>query len=198
MTEFERRSALEGVLRPGRFGHVAAGAAIVARERRPLELVQICLPAGSVEACRKAVAERLGFPLPPLNRAAGEGLRAIALGPERWLAVRAEERHGALMTELAPCGAYLCDIGHSRAVLRVAGLAWPDLMAKGCGLDFHPVAFRPGSAAQTLCAQLGVLLDAVAADAVDIYVPRSYALYFWEWLTDAALSGGYEVLPAAP
>jgi len=197
MTGPARRSALDPGARPGRFGRTAA-AGIVLRERRPLEMVEIGLPAALAETCRRGLAERLGFLPPALNRAAGKELRAIALGPGHWLAVRAERRAGALLAELAASGAYVTDLGHARTVIRIAGRAWVDVLGKGCSLDFHPAAFPAHSAAQTLCADVAVVLDAVATDAIDIYVPRSYALHFWEWLTDAAFAGGYEVQPAAP
>jgi sarcosine oxidase subunit gamma len=192
------RSALDGVLRPGRFGRETPVARLCLRERRPLEIVQLGLPSAAAEACRTALAERLGFALPGPGRALGEGLRVACLGPRQWLAVRPATPPANLFEELAPTGAYLTRLSASRTVLRIAGPACRELLAAGCGVDLHPDRFPPGSAAPTLCAHAAVLLDMVAAETCDIHVPRSYALDFWEWLTDAASAGGYEVLPAAP
>jgi sarcosine oxidase subunit gamma len=84
-------------------------------------------------------------------------------------------------------GGLLTDLGHGRTVIRVEGEAARALLAKGVGPDLHPSVFPTGACLQTTVAHTNILLHAVdAAPRFDLYVPRSYAADFWDWLCDAA------------
>ena len=86
------------------------------------------------------------------------------------------------------------DQSHGRAVLRLAGARARDVLAKGCRLDLHPRVFVPGMCAQTVIAQIGVLLhqrDEIPT--YDLYVLAGYALDFLEWLTSSAAEFGYRI-----
>ncbi len=88
----------------------------------------------------------------------------------------------------------LTDQSHARAAIRVQGPDWRALLSKGCDLDFHPRAFIAGRCASTRMAHTSVTLHALPDDhTVDLYVPRSYARHFFEWLCDAAGEFGYRV-----
>ena len=88
----------------------------------------------------------------------------------------------------------MVDQSHGRAVLRLAGARARDVLAKGCRLDLHPRAFRPGMCAQTAIAQIGVLLHQVdERPTYDLYVAGGYAVDLLEWLTASAAEFGYRI-----
>ena len=109
---------------------------------------------------------------------------------------------GALARGLAQVHAGACvtfegwvrDHNEGRAVLRLSGRSARDVLAKGCRLDLHPRAFRPGMCAQTAIAQIGVLLHQVdERPTYDLYVAATYALDFFEWLSASAGEFGYRI-----
>jgi methylglutamate dehydrogenase subunit D len=96
--------------------------------------------------------------------------------------------------------AAVAEQSHGRVVLRLAGPRARDVLAKGCRLDLHPRVFTPGMCAQTVIAQIGVLLHQCdELPTYDLYVFSGYALDFLEWLTSSAAEFGYDInLPDRP
>jgi sarcosine oxidase subunit gamma len=86
----------------------------------------------------------------------------------------------------AGAGAVLVDITDGIAAFEMHGPAVRDLLAQGCGLDFHPRSFPPGHCARTRFAQIAVLIDCLDELRFVLYVSRSYAHYLQSWLIDAA------------
>jgi sarcosine oxidase subunit gamma len=182
-----RRSALAPLYREGRWGAAWGEPGAILAERRPLAIVQIWAWDGA--------GEGLGLP-PPGRSSDADGAAFLWIGPGRWLAVARDEAGGDLAATLGErfgAAASLTDIGHARVAIRISGPRTRDLLAKGTGIDLHPRAFAGGACAGTLVGHVAALLLAVADDAIDVYVARSYALDFWEWLTDAAAEFGYVV-----
>ena len=91
----------------------------------------------------------------------------------------------------------LTDVSDAYAIVRLAGPAARDVLAKGCSLDIHDSVFPPGKVARSLLAQAEAILHRTAAETFDIYVPRSYADYLWRWLEDAGREYGVAVVEAA-
>jgi sarcosine oxidase subunit gamma len=173
-----RRSALARLYREGEHGtdpQVSLG------ERRP---------AGMVEARPWTDGDTLaGIALPRANRAETTGaVTALWLGPRRFLLVGP-----GLAARLAGADAAIADQGHARVVIRAAGPRVRDVLAQGTGIDL--ARFARNDVAVTLLGHVSVLLHAVAAESVDLYAPRSYALSLWEWLLEAAEPHGYRVEP---
>ncbi len=123
----------------------------------------------------------------------------LALGPSEWLFV-APDRDGwaverELTAALAPVGGQAVDVSHGRAALRLSGAPVRTVLAKGCPIDLHPRAFAAGSCAQTLFGKIGVLLHARDADAIELYVSRSYADALADGLLGAAREFGVAIAP---
>lgn len=192
MPEVRRRSPLERALAeagPGAGSREEVG--VVIAERRELALVQVIARRGR----ERAVAERLGLdPTPGLASAVRDGT-ALWLAPGTWLMVAERTGGDALcrsLRERLDDLAAIADQSHGRVVLRLFGARARDVLAKGCRLDLHPRAFAPGGCAQTIVAQIGVLLHQVdERPTYDLYVASSYALDFLEWLTASAAEFGY-------
>jgi sarcosine oxidase subunit gamma len=63
----------------------------------------------------------------------------------------------------------------------------------GIALDFHQSTFRIGHFAMAGLHHTAVLVHRSGEERYELYVLRSFALWTWEWLTDAALQFGYEI-----
>ncbi|MEQ9639748.1 MAG: sarcosine oxidase subunit gamma family protein [Alphaproteobacteria bacterium] len=127
----------------------------------------------------------LDLPRDP-NTVAGDNPRAFWLGPDEWLLVGDVDR-AALGDAVA------VDVSHARTVITVAGDDAVDLLAKACGLDFDESAFPVDGCAQSKVALTSALLHRTDTDRFELYVGRSYAVYLWQWLADAAAEFGYAV-----
>ncbi|CAH1653121.1 Sarcosine oxidase subunit gamma [Hyphomicrobiales bacterium] len=129
--------------------------------------------------------------------AAAGGTTFIGIGPGQWLAAIEEPPGHNAMAELSlqlGSAAILVDQSDAKCVLRLSGPNARTVLAKGLPLDLHPRAFRPGCAAQSTIAHIGVLIWQVD-DALTYHlaIPRSYAESFWRWLSGAAAAGGMVV-----
>jgi sarcosine oxidase subunit gamma len=192
--ELRRRSPLEGALPEGRQGlDPPDGSRVVIVERRGLALVQVSAGLGQDEA----VAGRLGLDPAPGRASETPAGIALWLAPGTWMVVAQDAEDGGLyltLRERLGDRAAVVDQSHGRAVLRLAGPRARDVLAKGCRLDLHPRVFTPGMCAQTVIAQIGVLLHQVDEHPTyDLYVFSGYALAFLEWLTSSAAEFGYRI-----
>ncbi|HEY4213292.1 MAG TPA: sarcosine oxidase subunit gamma family protein [Steroidobacteraceae bacterium] len=119
-------------------------------------------------------------------------IQVLCLGPGEWLAIstteagpRIRDRVGG---ELAAGGLGMVDLTEGLGPMEVSGARAAELLSKGCGLDFDPDVFRPGTCARTRLAQVPVVI--VRGDDTtrfELYVSRSYLSYLTAWVEDAAL-----------
>ena len=137
-----------------------------------------------------ALASVVGVQLP---RACGEtaehGPHAVLwLGPDEWLVVSQAEA-GSLTQELAMAadGAHVSvvDVSANRTVLELSGAFARAVLEKGCPVDLHPTAFRPGMAVATTLARIPVVLWQVGPASYRLLPRSSFADYVARWLLDA-------------
>jgi sarcosine oxidase subunit gamma len=194
-------SALAPIYRTGSFGKdTSAGATLVLAERRPGSMINVQGEPDST-IFLDAVKQRFGVGLPqePNTSAATGSTLAHWLGPNSWLIVgpalppdEIKRRHDAIT---AARGA-LIDVSSGRVVLRIQGAHGAGVLAKNCGLDFHPRRFAVGGCAQSLYGRIAVLIHKFdAAPGFDLFAARSYAGSLWHELTHAADEYGYRVDP---
>jgi heterotetrameric sarcosine oxidase gamma subunit len=199
VADLRRRWPLEGPLPAARRGLGPSDApGVLIAERRGLALVQVLARRGQHEA----VAACLGLdPAPGVASGTPAGT-VLWLAPGTWTVVAEEVEDGALYQRLLDrLGdlAAVVDQSHGRAVLRLAGSRARDVLAKGCRLDLHPRVFTPGTCAQTVIAQIGVLLHQCdEVPTYDLYVPAGYAVDFFEWLTSSAAEFGFRAEVSGP
>jgi sarcosine oxidase, subunit gamma len=156
-------------------------------------------------AAAEAVAGRIGGALPttPNTWCPTADGQAIWLGPDEWLVTsdtaRPHDLEAALLDVVRPCGGAAVDVSAQRTSLRLGGRHARDLLASGCSLDLHPLAFPFGACAQTTIGRAGVLLLALGSAGTDfrLFVRLSFAGYLTEWLLDAAVEFRASV-PAIP
>lgn len=137
-----------------------------------------------------AIGAVLGATLPERPAAVFAGGRAIVgTGPGTWLVL--EEGAGGDFAEglaYALAGlAAVSDQSSGYLVQRLSGAGARTLLQRGAAIDFHPDAFRPGSAATTVIAHIGVILWQVDdAPTYEVATFRSFAASFRHWLDETA------------
>jgi heterotetrameric sarcosine oxidase gamma subunit len=126
---------------------------------------------------------------PAANHAITKGdIVVLWHGPGQWLIVRAPAAT-PLADELASLfgeAVAVVDLGHARTALRFEGEGVRDVLARGTSIDLRPANFVPGACALSALGRIGALLHAVAPEAIDVYLPRTYSQAFIEWLKHAA------------
>jgi methylglutamate dehydrogenase subunit D len=199
----ERRSALqEALAKPGRPGSGEARGLRLG-EIRGWSLIQVAAFVPTAGELEGAVAAALGTPaLPPRIGAIVEAgpRRIFRTGPEQfWIVTPAsDDLTSRLQAVVTPAMGAITPLSHSRSRIFIEGAAAGEVLARGMALDFHPAAFKAGEFALTGLHHTPVLVHRSAEMRYEIYAMRTFALSVWEWLTDAALPFGYEVvLPIA-
>lgn len=193
----KRRSAIDGAYTIGPFGAVSDTPGVRIHERRDLTIIHV--DTGDDPTCDENIAAAVGHALPDANRSVdGSGYRIIWAGPGRWLVIGQDEAYGTTASKLSlvAANAAFNDVSSSRAVIRISGNRARDVLAAGCTIDLHPDVFGPGRSATTDIDHVAVTLDCIDRDTFDVYVPRGFALSFWEWLLEAAAEHGGEIVDA--
>jgi sarcosine oxidase, subunit gamma len=134
-------------------------------------------------------ASTLGLPTDPDTWSRIEGWDTLWLGPDEWLVVSdvdpAEEIVAGLERSLADRHHSAVDVSANRVVIELRGPRRLELLEAGCGLDLHPRSWRDGMCAQTLLANVAVLLQE-RHDATRIFLRPSFARHLVGWLERAA------------
>jgi sarcosine oxidase, subunit gamma len=117
-------------------------------------------------------------------------VRVLCIAPTEWLVISHVQGASNLREAFSPGllaeGGVLVDLTDGIAAFEVEGAAARDVLAQGCGLDFHAKSFPPGRCARTRFAQIAVVIDCIDESRFELYVSRSYAHYLQAWLLDAA------------
>ena len=192
----ERGPAPAGVFGASR----ESGPGVVFTERRGLTLIHLAgrpSHAGFLEAASAALS--LNLPLEPNTVTRGEGLTVFWLAPTRWLveseSIPPEALEARLCEAITGSGA-VTDVSGGRIAVRLGGADSRALLAKDCPLDLHPRVFRAGTCAQSVLAQVSMLIHPLAdGERFDLYGARSYSVHLWQWLIHAAAEFGYRVAP---
>ena len=173
-------------------GGPADGAGVVISERPFLGHVNLRGDPAD-PAFTSAAEDVLGLALPaePNTTVEAGGLLALWLGPDEWLIVTPPDAQAALVESLEAAldgiHAAVTDVTGGQTVITLGGPNARDVLAKGCPLDLHPTAFRPGDCAQTLLGKANVTLRCVDdTPSYELIVRRSFADYAALWLQDAA------------
>ena len=194
---FERSSALERTLAAG--GRTGSNGATALRlgMRRNWQLVQLGTYGGRTEALNAALLTTLGVTLPVSS---SEVLRyerhqLYRLAADQYWVVTEDATVPAALARAVPAAiASLTALSHARVRIALQGGAAVALLGKLVSVDLRPQSFAIGSFAQTGLHHVGVLLERLGADSFELYVLRTYAASTWEWMIDAALPFGYEVM----
>lgn len=193
-----RQSALaESLLQGGRDGSGDARRLRIG-EVRGWSLVQVASFATTLVEMGQAVRPLLGADLPArVGAAVAAGDRRLfrtgatqfwILGPE------GDTLAADLQAAVAPATGAVTPLSHSRTRMFLDGTAAREVLAKGIPLDFHPHVFRIDQFALTGVHHTPVLVHRTGDSRYELYAMRTFAQSVWDWLTDAALPFGYDII----
>lgn len=138
------------------------------------------------DAERAEVSAMVGA-LPQPGEVTGDALRIFGMAPEEWMLVGALPQALRAYTEVGRPLCHLADVSEGRVVFSVSGPLATELLARGTSIDLHPSVFAPGRCAQTLFAQVHVMLEQVTEEPkYRIFADRSYALHLQSWFEAVA------------
>jgi len=154
---------------------------------------QIDLRGDSADAAFMSAARQvLGLDLPTTaNTTSTNGDRAaLWLSPDEWLIVVPFATRAQTIDELkrAFAGQHvsITDVSANRIILELSGSKSREVLAKGCGLDLHPRAFKAGQCAQTVVARSqAVIWQTDETPTYRVLVRPSFAAYLTDFFIDA-------------
>ncbi len=195
---FDRKSAIVGAMSPhgcnGADGHrrVRIGEAI------GWDLVQIAAFAATsleLESTLRSIF-RLDLPTNTGEVLNAGDLRLLKTGSEQyWIVIPdGDDLLRDLVVSVRPDVGAVTSLSHSRTRIVVEGSAARDLLAKGIALDLHTDVFVPGRFAQTGLHHTPVVIYRSGPSRYELFAMRTFALSVWEWLIDASLPFGYEIV----
>ncbi|MGZ4146915.1 MAG: sarcosine oxidase subunit gamma [Actinomycetota bacterium] len=131
----------------------------------------------------------LGLPTDPNTWSGVDGRDALWLGPDEWLVVSETEPADTIVDDvrrrLAGRHHSVVDVSANRVMIELTGPRRTELLQAGCGIDLHPRAWREGTCAQTLLANVAVLLQE-RNDATRVFLRPSFAGHLVTWLARVA------------
>lgn len=190
----ERASALEGHYHAGRFGIGPDGPGVTLSEIRDAGPVQIAAWPDTLTGVGNRLAELTGTGAAPGPRqsAAGPKGTLLRMQPLAFWLVRADGATVAAALAIEVEAGTAVDLTHSRTVIRIEGPRAAELLNRGLPLDLSPDAFPDGACAASAVHHVGVQLHR-RDGGFDLYIPRTFAVSIWEFLTETAAQWGYEV-----
>jgi sarcosine oxidase subunit gamma len=173
----------------------ATGAGVTLSLRQDLAIASVIARKGMHDVLADRVRTAYGLSLPgPLARAGAGSVAFVWTAPDQWLAT--SERtdpapfEATLRTALS-ASASVSNQSDGRTIVRVGGPKAREALAKGVPLDLHPDAFKPGHAASTMVAHIGVTFWQLDdRPSYEFAVFRSFAVAFWDFLVEASAEFG--------
>lgn len=152
-----------------------------------LQFVQLFAAGGKASK----VCKRLEIGRRPGRATAQQAFTALPLSPGQWLLVADESIHpeglAAHVAGRIEHRGHVSEQSDSRVCIRLRGTAARRIMAKGCRLDLHPRSAGEGFCAQTVMAQVGVVVyQSDEVPTYDLLVYSGFARSFWDWISEAA------------
>jgi methylglutamate dehydrogenase subunit D len=197
----ERSSALIGVRKEAGRDGADGQRRLRIGEARGWNLLQLAAFPTTVTELEQAVRRLIGVDLPErVGQATSIGTRLLLkTGPEQfWIITRdGEDIASAIRSAVAPAIGSVTSLSHSRTCIWLEGPPSREVLATGLAVDLDPNVFAPNSFALTGLHHTPVMILRSGATRFELYVLRTFAVWTWEWLTDAALRYGYEVIASS-
>ena len=191
----EARSQLANYIKPGRYG-AGESPDVTLSEVSGRNIVQVAGWLNTFDVVSKRLASVAGGTVPAAFGFASvaDTVTTIWAGAERlWFTADDPALMNRFDGVVTDDDAMLLDLSDSRTVLRLKGEAARRVLIKGIAVDLHTDVFPVQTIAHTMVEHVGVLLHRVGPEAFELYVPRSYSVNMWHWLTESAEEFGYEV-----
>ena len=78
------------------------------------------------------------------------------------------------------------DVSDQFVMINLKGEKIFDLLSTGCPFDFNDFKSKKGSVAQTLLAQIDVIIHHNEINSVNLFVRRSFSEHLMSWINDSA------------
>jgi len=146
---------------------------------------------------RQALKRSVGSDLPlDANTFSAAGDRMVIwLGPDEWMIMAENGAAASIITELDTKEAghvAVTDVSDAIGAITMKGPHVRDVLAKHCGLDFHPDVFRQGVAQQSLLSHAGVTIACLEDDCFLVIGRSSFMPYIVALMQDASIEYGFE------
>ena len=189
---------LAGVLKSGGRDGTGGERRLRVGEARGWSLVQVAAFPGTARGLATAVRSVLGTDLPTRvgEAAAVSSRRFLKVGLEQfWIISRDNEDLARALGSVIPATiGSVTLLSHSRTCIWIDGPCSREVLATGIALDLHPDVFRRYCFALTGLHHTPLMILRSGESRYELYALRTFALWTWEWLTDAALPFGYEIV----
>jgi methylglutamate dehydrogenase subunit D len=193
----ERSSVLIGVGREAGRDGADGQRRLRIGEARDCRLVQVAAFSTTAAELEQAMRPSIGGALPAgVGHATSIGTRLLLrTGPEHfWIITRdGEDIVPALQSAVAPAIGSVTALSHSRTCIWIDGSHSRAVLATGVTLDLDHAVFPQNSFALTGLHHTPIIVLRSGATRFELYVSRTFAVWTWEWLIDAALPYGYDV-----
>jgi heterotetrameric sarcosine oxidase gamma subunit len=193
----ERQSALAGALRLEGCDDSGGRRRLRLGEVRGWRLVQLAAFPATVAEVERAVRPLLGVDLPAQGGLVitAQKRQLMKTGPEAFWVVthEAEDLTVSLRAAVRSALGAVTPLSNSRTRIYIEGPDAPRVLSMGIPLDFQQQSFRVDHFALTGLHHTSILVHRSGEERYELYALRSFALWTWEWLTDAALQFGYDI-----
>jgi len=162
------------------------------------QLLHIAVYPGALARFAAGAAAVLGAALPesPIRNSTAGRHSIFRIAPDQFWVLGAGEP--ALETQLraaiAADAGCVTSLDGARTHLFVEGPRARDLLGGLVPIDLHPTVFPVSGFAQTGIHHVAGLLLRASEDRYEFFAPRTFAVFIWEVLVDAARPFGYEIL----
>ena len=168
----------------------------VIRDTGLLDKINLRCDAGNA-VIGKAVKKMVGAPIPTeANTFNHAGHRSIIwLGPDEWLILAENGASDDIIAELSnPKAGHtaVVEISDALGAVTLEGAHVRDVLAKHCAIDFHPRAFKPGMAVQSILAHAGVTIACLEDNKMMVIGRTSFMPYILDLLQDASIEYGFD------
>ena len=147
---------------------------------------------GRDSSFHETTRQTLGFELPrnPNSSVTHASISAIWMGPCEWMLVMPRDQVNQLLPDLGQAlqdsHTLLVDVGDRWHTLSITGSPCTEILCRGSSIDPHSCLARAGDCAQTLLAQVPVVIHRPHEGLTfDIHVDRSFTEFLWHWLYNA-------------
>lgn len=164
-------------------------------EVRGFSLVQVAAFPNAWPALANAVEKILGTPpeKPGQSNITRNRLLFRTGADQFWVVSSAnEDLTNTLQCTLPPNVGSVISLSHSRTRIFLEGPAARQVLATGVAIDLNPIVFPVGAVALTGAHHTPIVLHRVTTERYELYTLRTFAVWIWDWLTDASLPHGYK------
>ena len=200
MPEFnlQRRPVLAGMAKEGRIGRTSGAAGVVAREVRSFAGASILAHKGGAAATASRLSELLQMAvLDAPKRTALGSVSVTGVAPAQWLLIDRDPSRPTIETlrDSLSGAAVVVDQSDSRLILELSGECVRSTLAKGVPVDLDASVFKPGDAAQTVAAHIGLQVAMMTErPAFEVIAAASTAGSFWSWFAASAAEFSLDVI----